>query len=643
MSKTAYNASAIQVLKGLEAVRKRPGMYVGDADYKGLHHCVWEIYDNCIDEAMAGHAKNITLTLHKDQSISVSDDGRGIPVDMHEEEQLPACVLVMATLHAGGKFDENGQGAYATSGGLHGVGASAANALSNRFEMTINRDGFVWRTYFEKGIWCGELIQGEESSTTGTMIHLWPDTTIFTEVNTYDADYIKHQLQRSSFLNPNIAISFVNEMTDETHLFKSESFSDILDYIATPALGKPITPIIQDRKTIATAKGNVEVFMAFRHFEGDSSVMESFANNIPTPSGGSHETGFNTALLKAINTYAIKAKLVKETDRLSGSDVAEGLVAAVAVRLTDPMFEGQTKDKLKNSEASGAVNSVVYQAIMQYFEENPRVAKDVVAKAQTAAKASEAAQKARDNVLASRKSVLGDSSLPGKLADCQETNPALCELFLVEGDSAGGSAKQGRDRRTQAILPLKGKILNVEKSENMAHILNHSEIKALISALGCGHGENFNIEKIRYHKIIVMADADVDGAHISTLLLTFFHQFMPEIIQRGYLYLAMPPLYRVNKGKNFVYIADNESLEAYFEGKDRNQYTVQRFKGLGEMNPDQLWETTLNPETRSVGQLQYEENGPEGSEETVQLLMGSEVPARRAFIEENADFADVDA
>lgn len=654
-SADSYNGSQIKVLEGLEAVRKRPGMYIGDTGKQGFHHCAWEIVDNSIDEHMAGHCKRIEVTLHSDGSLSVKDDGRGIPVDIHPTEGISAATVVMTILHAGGKFEnESGQSAYKTSGGLHGVGASVVNALSSRFELTIERDGGKFsQTFLNGGKPEKALERIGDSSQHGTMVRFWLDKTIFKEeenepIPAFDHEVINRSLSTRAHLNPGLHVLFNDEIAGTASEWKAESFEEILDVISDNK-STPVLPSISATEKVTTKAGDVDVMIAFRIHAERANVISSFANNIITRQGGSHEAGFRTALLKAYNKYADDNKLTK--DPFTSDDVREGLVAAVAVRITEPRFSGQTKESLANTECSGAVNSVTYQALMHFFEVNPKVAKAAIARAERAAKARAAAEKARE--LVDRKNPLSIGSLPGKLADCQEEDPSLCELYIVEGDSAGGSAKQGRDRKTQAILPLKGKPLNVQKLDDVAKGLKSEEIANIVTVLGCGAGPSFDVSKLRYHKIIFMTDADVDGAHITTLLLTLLHRYMPGLIEHGHVFVAMPPLYRTRKGKGDPFwIANDTELEKFFMSRGgRDGWDVQRFKGLGEMNPEQLWETTMNPETRSLMQVSYSEGqqrelgvipGRDVDEETFDLLMGAEVPPRRAFIEERAGYAQLD-
>ena len=652
-----YDGSQIKVLEGLEAVRKRPGMYIGDTGIKGYHHCLWEIVDNSIDEHMAGHCNRIEVTLHKDGSASVKDNGRGIPVDIHPTEGISAATVVMTVLHAGGKFEnETGQSAYKTSGGLHGVGASVVNALSSKFELTIERDGGQFFQRFSGG---GKpeapLNQIGSSNSHGTSVRFWLDATIFRAeedepIPIFEHETISKSLSTRAHLNPGLHVLFTDEIAGNASEWKADSFMEILDVISDNK-STPVLPSLSATETVSTKSGNVDVMVAFRIHAERNCIISSFANNIITRQGGTHEAGFRTALLRAYNKYADDNKLTKEP--FTAEDVREGLVAAISVRLTEPRFSGQTKESLANTECSGAVNTVTYQTINRFFEENPKIAKAAIARAEFAAKARNAAEKARDLVL--RKNPLSIGSLPGKLADCQEEDPSLCELYIVEGDSAGGSAKQGRDRKTQAILPLKGKPLNVQKLDDVGKGLKSEEIANIVTVLGCGAGPSFDVSKLRYHKIIFMTDADVDGAHITTLLLTLLHRYMPGLIESGHIYVAMPPLYRVRKGKGDPnWIRDDNELETFFASHGgRDGWDVQRFKGLGEMNPEQLWETTMDPATRSLIQIGYTAPDTDSAGETLrgrdidesvfELLMGDEVPPRRQFIEERAGYARIDA
>lgn len=641
---TDYLGSNIKILKGLEAVRKRPGMYIGDTGIKGLHHCLWEIVDNSVDEHMAGYCDKIEVILNGPMSATVIDNGRGIPVDIHPEEKISAATVVVTVLHAGGKFEnEQGGAAYKTSGGLHGVGASCVNALSSEFRMDIRRDGGHYQQIFRDGGHPTALLEKvgtAKKDEHGTQIGFDLDPTIFKQEEdepapVFNAETIIKSLTTRAFLNPGLEIIFVNEIDGTTQSWKAEHFSEILDQICFNE-SPLVLPVLSAEGTIDTNQGAVGVMLAFRVHDGRQGAVGSYANNIVTPQGGSHETGFRSALLRTMNKYGTEAGLLKEN--LTADDIKEGLVAAVSVRVVEPRFSGQTKDRLANNECISAVGQLTAQSLSKFFEENPKEAKNVILRALRAARAREAAEKAR--TLVERKSVMSLGGLPGKLADCQTKVPEESELYIVEGDSAGGSAKQGRDRYYQAILPLKGKPLNVQRlKENIAIGLKSEEISNIISVMGCGVGTSFSIEKLRYHKIIFMTDADVDGAHIATLLLTLFHNYMPELIRKGHIYVAMPPLYRVSKGKEAPHwIASDLDLEKFFEGKqNRDDWSVQRFKGLGEMNPQQLWETTMDPKSRSLMQLTYSED----DEPVFELLMGSDVPPRRQFIEDRAGYARI--
>lgn len=703
-----YDGSQIKVLEGLEAVRKRPGMYIGDTGVKGYNHCLFEIIDNSVDEHMGGFCNRIDVTLHSDGSASVKDNGRGIPVDIHPTQKISTATVVMTILHAGGKFEnESGQSAYKTSGGLHGVGASVVNALSSKFLMTIERDGGRYQQTFIDG-GKPEAVLKQIGETTGNDVHgttirFWLDRLIFKieedePAPEFDHEGIGKSLSTRAHLNPGLCITLEDETTGTTQEWKAEHFAEILDVVSDNR-SVPVLKALSANEKVSTKNGEVAVMVAFRvHGERTSTIM-SFANNIITRQGGTHEAGFRTALLKAYNKYADDNKLSKEA--FIADDVREGLVAAISVRLTEPRFSGQTKESLANTECSGAVNSVTYQLLMRYFEENPKEAKSAIARAERAAKSRAAAEKARD--LVERKNPLSIGSLPGKLADCQEEDPTKCELYIVEGDSAGGSAKQGRDRKFQAILPLKGKPLNVLRLKDVAKGLNSEEISNIVQVLGCGAGPSFDIKRLRYYKIIIMADADVDGSHIMTLLLTLIHSYMPGLITNGHVYAAMPPLYRVRKGKGDpIWIKSDADLESFFASRGgQDGWDVQRFKGLGEMNPEQLWETTMDPAVRSLTQIHYTEKGqyPTATQEkivpvesscidveanevtdqaidvlqieassssdtselsmdaeitdsidegyseddaTFELLMGPDVPPRRAFIEERAGYARID-
>ena len=641
-----YDSSQIRVLRGLEAVRTRPGMYIGDTGPKGYHHCLSEIVDNSVDEAVAGYCKSIVVTLHKDGSASVRDDGRGIPVDMHAEEGISAATVVMTVLHAGGKFDnESGESAYKTSGGLHGVGASVVNALSSKLTMDIRREGFTWHQEFRQGgTPVADLAMGRPSQEHGTTIRFWLDPEIFVPDEgepalSFDQARVATSLSTRAHLNPGLSITLIDERSDFEKTWLAESFAEILDDLA-PGQNPAVFGPISETSAVETDKGPVDVMVAMRVHSTRASSIGSYANNITTPQGGTHEAGLRSALLKAVNTYGKANGLLKEP--LSAEDVQEGLVAAVAVRVTEPKFAGQTKDKLANTECNGAVMQVVYRMLSKHFEENPKDAKNLINRAALAAKARAAAEKARE--LVERKNPLSMGGLPGKLADCQESDASLCELYIVEGDSAGGSAKQGRDRKFQAILPLKGKPLNVMKSDDTGKALKSQEISNILTVLGCGVLSTFDISKLRYHKVIIMTDADVDGAHIQTLLTTLLHTLTPGLIAAGHLYMAMPPLYRAVKGKGAPHwIRDDAELATFFADRNKGEWDVQRFKGLGEMNPEQLWETTMNPGTRRLVRVQYTNPAaPEEDDPTFELLMSDDVPSRREFVLQHASRANID-
>lgn len=655
-----YGAKSIKVLKGLEAVKKRPGMYIGDTGIRGLHHCLWEIIDNSVDESVAGFCSKIKVVLHKGNSATVLDNGRGIPVDIHPEEGISAATLAVTVLHAGGKFGGEGS-AYSRSGGLHGVGASVVNALSTKFEMRIWRQGKLWVQDFHDGGKPVDKLKPVEdvpTTKTGTEVSFWPDPNVFCDIEDdgdgtevrkviyqFDRSRVSERIELLSYLNPGLELTLVDERDDEVFekTWNAQSFLGFLDFIAAGKnLGDEVLPGLWFEKNVAPTKGSdkqsVYVRVALRPHNGSKNEILSFVNNIYTPGGGTHMTGFKTALLRAINQYGTESKILKAP--LTGDDVAEGLAAAILVRVDEPKFEGQTKDKLGSREAQGAVNASLYQFLTKYFEENPREAKEWVQRCVRASKAREAADRARSQVNDEDRVSTG-FRLPGKLADCQLRDPAQTEIYFVEGDSAGGSAKQGRERKFQAILPLKGKILNTHRAEEI-DVLKNEEVQNIIMALGCGIGKNFDITKLRYHKIVIMTDADVDGAHICTLILTLFHNYMPQLIEHGYVYVAMPPLYRLTstKNKKSIYIANDEELESFFEKNDRKNWGLQRFKGLGEMNPEQLWETTMDPETRQIGQVEYIAQGAE-EQEVFEVLMGEDVPPRRAFIEQNANLAEL--
>ncbi|MGN0269580.1 MAG: DNA topoisomerase (ATP-hydrolyzing) subunit B [Candidatus Weimeria sp.] len=630
-----YDAAQIQVLEGLEAVRKRPGMYIGSTGPKGLHHLVYEIVDNSIDEALAGYCKTINVTIQKDNSIVVEDDGRGMPVDNHPKMGIPAVEVIHTVLHAGGKF---GGGGYKVSGGLHGVGASVVNALSTHMEVEIKRNGKIYKQCYEKGKSVTKLEVIGESKKTGSKTTFWPDPEIFTETTVFDYDTLEHRLREMAFLNKGIKIVFKDEREGKK---KSETYhyeGGIKEFVKF--LNKNKDAIHEEVIYFEIIKETCEVEVAMQYTDGYSELVLGYANNINTTDGGTHIVGFKSALTRVFNDYGKKSKILKENDTLSGDDVREGLTAIVSVKLAEPQFEGQTKAKLGNSEIRGFVETSTNENLTAFLEENPAQAKTILEKCIRAARAREAARKARD--LTRRKGALESFSLPGKLADCSEKDPALSEIFLVEGDSAGGSAKDGRDRKRQAILPLRGKILNVEKAR-LDKILNSEEIKNMITAFGCGIGDDFNIEKLRYHKIIIMTDADVDGAHIRTLLLTFFYRYMKPLIEGGYVYAAQPPLFKVKKGKEEWYTysdAEQEKLLASIADKP-GKADIQRYKGLGEMDAEQLWETTMDYNHRTLVQITLEDSA--AADEIFTTLMGDKVPPRKKFIEENAQYATIDA
>lgn len=629
----AYDAEQIQVLEGLEAVRKRPGMYIGSTSSKGLHHLVWEIVDNSIDEALAGFCTEIKIAIEKDNWIRVDDNGRGIPVSIQEKMGMPAVEVIMTVLHAGGKF---GGGGYKVSGGLHGVGASVVNALSEITEVYVKRDGHVHSIKFERGKTVQQLQVIGDAEDTGTTTRFKPDSEIFKETTEFEYDILATRVRELAYLNRGIRITISDERGEEV---RSESFhfeGGIREYVEHLNDGKEPS---HDPIDIMGEKDGITVEIAMQYNEGYASNIYSFANNINTYEGGTHESGFKTALTRVINDYARKNGLLKDSDtNLTGEDVREGLTAIISVKHPDPQFEGQTKTKLGNSEVSQITNSLFSDGFERYLLENPTVARKIVEKGMMASRARLAAKKARE--FTRKKSALEVSSLPGKLADCTSTNPEESEIYIVEGDSAGGSAKSGRDRWFQAILPLRGKILNVEKA-NLNRILSNAEIRAMITAFGTGIGEEFDLEKARYHKIVIMTDADVDGAHIRILLLTFFFRFMRPLIEAGYVYAAQPPLYQVKQGKHVEYCYSNEELQEILNRLPQNpKPVVQRYKGLGEMNAEQLWETTMDPEHRTLLQVQLDDAIK--ADKIFQELMGDEVEPRRNFIEENAVYAELD-
>ena len=634
MSENNYGGDQIQILKGLEAVRKRPGMYIGSTSSRGLHHLVYEIVDNAVDEALAGYCNTIEVTINQDNSITVIDNGRGVPVDVNHETGKPAVEVVYTMLHAGGKF---GGGGYKVSGGLHGVGASVVNALSEWMEVYVKRDGHIYNQRYERGNVCYPLkVVGDcPLEETGTKVTFLPDKEIFQETTVYEYNILKSRLREMAFLTKGIKIVLkdAREGIEQERVFHYEGgIKEFVEY-----LNKSKDALYDKIIYCEGLKDGVQVEVAFQHNDGYNEVVDSFVNNIKTPEGGTHLTGFKNALTKTFNDYAKKNKLIKDSEQsLSGDDIREGLTAIVSVKIEDPQFEGQTKQKLGNTVARSAVDSIVSEQLEIFLEQNPAVAKVICEKSILAQRAREAARKARD--LTRRKTALENTSLPGKLADCSDRDPKNCEIYIVEGDSAGGSAKTARSRATQAILPLRGKILNVEKAR-LDRILGNEEIKAMITAFGTGIHEDFDISKLRYHKIIIMTDADVDGAHIATLLLTFFYRFMPELIKQGHVYLAHPPLYKIEKNKKVWYAYSDEELNQIMLeiGRDQNN-KVQRYKGLGEMDADQLWETTMDPEKRILLRVNMDEDSESEIDVTFSTLMGDKVEPRREFIEANAKY-----
>ena len=634
MSENNYGGDQIQILKGLEAVRKRPGMYIGSTSSRGLHHLVYEIVDNAVDEALAGYCNTIEVTINQDNSITVIDNGRGVPVDVNHETGKPAVEVVYTMLHAGGKF---GGGGYKVSGGLHGVGASVVNALSEWMEVYVKRDGHIYNQRYERGNVCYPLkVVGDcPLEETGTKVTFLPDKEIFQETTVYEYNILKSRLREMAFLTKGIKIVLkdTREGIEQERVFHYEGgIKEFVEY-----LNKSKDALYDKIIYCEGLKDGVQVEVAFQHNDGYNEVVDSFVNNIKTPEGGTHLTGFKNALTKTFNDYAKKNKLIKDSEQsLSGDDIREGLTAIVSVKIEDPQFEGQTKQKLGNTVARSAVDSIVSEQLEIFLEQNPAVAKVICEKSILAQRAREAARKARN--LTRRKTALENTSLPGKLADCSDRDPKNCEIYIVEGDSAGGSAKTARSRATQAILPLRGKILNVEKAR-LDRILGNEEIKAMITAFGTGIHEDFDISKLRYHKIIIMTDADVDGAHIATLLLTFFYRFMPELIKQGHVYLAQPPLYKIEKNKKVWYAYSDEELNQIMLeiGRDQNN-KVQRYKGLGEMDADQLWDTTMDPEKRILLRVNMDEDSESEIDVTFSTLMGDKVEPRREFIEANAKY-----
>ena len=630
MAEQQYGADQIQILEGLEAVRKRPGMYIGSTSARGLHHLVYEIVDNAVDEALAGYCDSIEVFINEDNSITVVDDGRGIPVDIQKKAGIPAVEVVFTILHAGGKF---GNGGYKVSGGLHGVGASVVNALSEWLEVQVYRDGNVYQQRYERGrtMYPLKIVRTCSPDQHGTRVSFLPDKEIFEET-VFDYDTLKMRLRETAFLTKNLKIVLHDEREEKhEHTFHYEG--GIKEFVSYLNKGK--TPLYENVLYCEGTKDGVYVEVSMQHNDSYTENIYTFVNNINTPEGGTHLTGFKNALTKTFNDYARKNKLLKENeDSLSGEDIREGLTAIVSVKVEEPQFEGQTKQKLGNSEARGAVDNIVSEQLTYYLEQNPTAAKAMCEKSIMAQRARAAARKARD--LTRRKSALEGMALPGKLADCSDKNPENCEIYIVEGDSAGGSAKTARSRATQAILPLRGKILNVEKAR-MDKVYANAEIKAMITAFGTGIHDDFDISKLRYHKIIIMTDADVDGAHISTLLLTFIYRFMPELIKQGYVYLAQPPLYKIEKNKRVWYAYSDEELNSILMdiGRD-NSNKIQRYKGLGEMDAEQLWETTMDPERRILLRVTMDEETTSEVDLTFTTLMGDQVEPRREFIENNA-------
>lgn len=626
-----YGAEQIQVLKGLEAVRKRPGMYIGSTGPRGLHHLVYEIVDNSIDEALAGYCTHIEVEILPGNVITVRDNGRGIPVDINEEEGLPAVTVVLTVLHAGGKFGGSG---YKVSGGLHGVGSSVVNALSEWFEIEVSRQGHIYHQRFERGDVKSDLEIIGDTNETGTFIKFKADHEIFTETTEYDFETLQKRLREQAFLNAGLSISLTDKRDEDNILSEVYCYEggirSFVDYINK---SRGLTPLHEDIMHFSVVDGDRSAEVAMSYNDGYNEIILSFANDVRTIDGGTHEMGFKTALTRVFNDYGKKFNLIKDSDKkLSGDDVREGLTAVISVKLTEAQFEGQTKGKLGNTEITGLVSKMLYDKLMTYLEENPSTARTILNKSLDASRAREAARKARDN--ARRKSALESNSLPGKLADCTDKNPENTELYIVEGDSAGGSAKGGRDRNTQAILPLWGKMLNVEKAR-VDKVIGNEKLTPVILALGTGIGDDFDITKLRYHKIVLMADADVDGAHIRTLLLTFFFRYMRPLIEHGYVYIAQPPLFKVSKGKKHFYAFSDEERDEKI-AELGGSCDVQRYKGLGEMDSQQLWETTMDPKYRTMLRVNLEDAME--ADETFSVLMGDKVEPRREFIEKNAKF-----
>jgi DNA gyrase subunit B len=618
-----YTANEIQVLEGLEGVRKRPGMYIGDTGKRGLHHLIYEIVDNSVDEALAGHCKNITVTLKGDGSVIVKDDGRGIPTDKHATGKS-ALELVSGSLHAGGKFEKS---AYKVSGGLHGVGLSVVNALSEWMKIEVHRSGKIFTIRYAKGKLTEQVKEVGVTDYRGTIVEFKPDGTIFPQTN-YDFDYLKDRLMELAYLNKGLRIILVEEATNKKQEFHAEGgISEFVSYLNNSRTK------LHEVFYVAKKIEGLDLEIALQYTDSYNEMIYSFVNYIKTVEGGTHLVGFRTALTRVLNDYVHSSKILKEDQKLTGDDAIEGITAIVSIKIAEPQFEGQTKTKLGNGEVRGQVDSVVYEALKTYLEENPNNAKAIATKVSSAMEAREAAQKAKD--LIRRKNVFESSVLPGKLADCSEEDPSKSELYLVEGDSAGGSSKQARDRRYQAILPLRGKILNVEKAP-MHKVLTSEQIRNIVVSIGAGFKDDFNPEKVRYHKVVIMTDADVDGSHIRTLILTLFYRYFKQVIEKGYLYIAQPPLFKVAKGKTVKYAYNETELAATLNefGGNNNSINIQRYKGLGEMNAEQLWETTMNPETRTLKKVTIEDG--RAADEMFSILMGDEVEPRKKFIEENA-------
>ena len=626
-----YDAGQIQVLEGLEAVRKRPGMYIGSTSIVGLHHLVWEIVDNSIDEALAGYCDHIEVTIEANNSITVQDNGRGIPVDIQPQTGRPAVETVFTVLHAGGKF---GGGGYKVSGGLHGVGASVVNALSTELTVQVSRDGKLYQQRYHRGAVEGDLEVIGQATETGTKVNFLPDPAIFTETTIFEYERLKKRIRELAFLNKGLRITIEDKRLDQEEKDSFHYEGGIKSYVQH--LNQHKTPIFEEPIYIEGEVDDIQVEISMQYTDSYHTTILSFANNIHTHEGGSHEAGFKTGLTRVINDYARKMNLIKENDEnLTGEDVREGLTLVLSIKHPDPQFEGQTKTKLGNSEVRAITDRLFSNGFDVYLMENPKVARIIVDKGILAAKARMAAKRARE--MTRRKSVMEISNLPGKLADCSSREAELCELFIVEGDSAGGSAKQGRSRMYQAILPIRGKILNVEKA-SMDKILNNEEIRSLFTAMGTGFGGEFDVSKARYHKLILMTDADVDGAHIRTLLLTLIYRYMRPLLDAGYVYIAKPPLYQVKQGKRAIYLDTDAELKEWQEENPNARYTIQRYKGLGEMNEDQLWETTMNPENRRMLQVTVEDAIE--AEAVLEMLMGDDVEPRRAFIEDNAVYVE---